>query len=176
MHLPITSSSHGLYLQFTICDPLESTKKFYDFCSRKSIYILWEEKNDFGLEGHFTFFCHVTYRKMSLKLLCWKQYLVLPERLFRVPPVSTHSESASLVGRIHLYIAPRDGHSTVTFLRSCRRLQAIALTIPNPVNHVIFGCYSRTYHSALQFGPAWRLSFLMLFGFMFSIWQKIPFR
>lgn len=80
------------------------------------------------------------------------------------------------VGRIHLYITPRDGHSRVTFLRSCGRLQAIALTRPNAVNHVIFGCYSRTYHSALQFRPVWWALFLMLFGFMCSICQKIPFR
>lgn len=80
------------------------------------------------------------------------------------------------VGRIHLYITPRDGHSRVTFLRSCGRLQAIALRRPHAVNHVIFGCYSRTYHSALQFRPVWWALFLMLFGFMCSICQKIPFR
>lgn len=124
----------------------------------------------------FTTFATSHRGKIHPKLLYWKQYLVLPKWLHRVSPVCTHSGSASLVGRIHLYIAPRDGHSTLTFLRSCTRLQAIALTIPNPVNHVISGCYSRTNHSALQFGPVWWLSFLMLFGFMFSICQKIPFR
>lgn len=168
-------------MQLKIYDPLENnqerSKTLAKLCNFTfHLVLIFVKGMNHSVLKYISHFCHVSWRKTSPELLSWKQYLVTPEWVFRVSPVSTHSGSASPVGCIHLYVAPRDGHSTVTFLRSCRRLQAIALAIPNPVNHVIFGCYSRTHHSALQFGPVWRLSFLMLFGFMFSIRQKIPFR
>lgn len=138
-----------------------------------------ERKIPFSVSKYIPHFCHVTETNHSKKKKCFVksniQYCQTGPSEFHL---WSHIQDQPLrtVGRIHLYITPRDGHSRVTFLRSCGRLQAIALTRPNAVNHVIFGCYSRTYHSALQFRPVWWALFLMLFGFMCSICQKIPFR
>lgn len=169
-------------LQFTAHKKVIKTfHNWATFFLKYSLYIS-ERKIPFSVSKYIPHFCHVTEKQITPKKKK-KCFVKSNIRYCQIGPsefhlCSQHSRSASQDGWPHpsLYITPRDGHSRVTFLRSCGRLQAIALRRPHAVNHVIFGCYSRTYHSALQFRPVWWALFLMLFGFMCSICQKIPFR
>lgn len=196
MQLPIVSPSDIFYFYFqqyyrVVCN-LQFTahtkviKTFHNwarFFLKFSLYIS-ERKIPFSVSKYIPHFCHVTEKQIIPKKKQTKKNALL-KAIFGIARLGLQSftcdhniqdQPLRTVGRIHLYITPRDGHSRVTFLRSCGRLQAIALRRPHAVNHVIFGCYSRTYHSALQFRPVWWALFLMLFGFMCSICQKIPFR
>lgn len=148
--------SHSLYLYFQLGNlqfiaHQKNYKKSLTFCKIKHLSLHICKKTIIALTLCAFHAFAMSHREKWVRECFVK--LISPERFFRVSPACTHPGSASLLGRIHLCTAPRVGYSTVTFLRSCCRLQAIALTMPKPVNHVILGCYSRSHHSALQFGP-----------------------